>query len=118
MFSYKQVQLANGKELRNSLQNIYGIGWHKSGLVSAKIGFCYPYLIDELNLYLFFLLSCVLDDLTWLQVRINREISQRIDSFVQMNCYKGIRHGANMPCRGQRTRTNASTRKRWRLKLI
>jgi small subunit ribosomal protein S13 len=116
MFTYKQIQLSTSKELLNSLRNIYGVGWHKAIVVLTKTGFGYPYQTESLNFYSFYLLSSVLDDCTWLQIRINREIQQKIDILMQINCYKGIRHYAKMPCRGQRTRTNARTRRRWRLK--
>jgi ribosomal protein S13 len=64
MFAYKQVQLGNRNELRNSLQNIYGIGWHKSILIAARIGLAYPFLMEHMNIYSFFFLSSVLDGLT------------------------------------------------------
>ncbi|MCB1713052.1 MAG: 30S ribosomal protein S13 [Candidatus Riesia sp.] len=38
----------------------------------------------------------------------------KIFSFIDMNCYKGLRHVDGLPCHGQRTRTNARSRKRFK----
>jgi small subunit ribosomal protein S13 len=42
---------------------------------------------------------------------LRREIAQNIKRLVEINCYRGIRHRRGLPVRGQRTRTNARTRK-------
>lgn len=112
MFLYKQVNLPLNVELRNSLQKIYGIGQHKSFVAASKIGLSYPFFINNLNFYNFYLLSSVLNGLTWLEIRIKQLIKLRLFSLIDMECYKGIRHVDALPCRGQRTRTNARTRKR------
>jgi ribosomal protein S13 len=64
MILYKQIQLKDQRELRNSLRGIYGIGWHKSLVVCTKLGMAYPYFTNHLNIYNFFMLSCVLDGLS------------------------------------------------------
>jgi small subunit ribosomal protein S13 len=42
---------------------------------------------------------------------LRREVSQNIKRLMDMNCYRGLRHRKNLPVRGQRTHTNARTRK-------
>jgi len=42
---------------------------------------------------------------------LRREIRQNIQRLIEINCYRGIRHRRSLPVRGQRTRTNARTRK-------
>lgn len=49
---------------------------------------------------------------------LRKEISMNIKRLVDIGCYRGIRHSLNLPVRGQRTRTNARTRKGPRRKLI
>lgn len=44
-------------------------------------------------------------------MRIKRVINTNVTNLIEINCYKGIRHRDRLPCRGQRTRTNASTMK-------
>ena len=42
---------------------------------------------------------------------LRRDITQNIKRLIEINCYRGIRHRRGLPCRGQRTKTNARTRK-------
>jgi small subunit ribosomal protein S13 len=58
----------------------------------------------------------ILDIYLWLDARLRRNTNMNIARFIEIGCYKGFRHKDNLPCRGQRTRTNAATRKK--LKLI
>src|ERR1700753_1847043 len=115
IFVYKQYTLNINKELRSSLQLIYGIGLYKSNLISVKMGLSFPFLFKNLNSYNLQLLSCILDYYTWLEIRIKHYIFQNIKKLVELNSYKGLRHKDSLPTRGQRTRTNASTKKRIKL---
>jgi small subunit ribosomal protein S13 len=117
MFVYKQVELNINKEIRTSLHSIYGIGWHKSILICSKIGLAYPFFFKYLNTYNKILLSFILNFFTWLEVRIKRIIYQNIKQYYNILCYRGIRHKDNLPVRGQRTRSNAKSRKRFKVKL-
>jgi len=64
MFVYKQYTLDANKETRLSLQTIYGMGWHKSILICAKMGLSFPFLFRNLNNYNLQLLSFILDFFT------------------------------------------------------
>ena len=112
MFLYKQRYLKEKVELRNALMAIYGIGFYKSVLICTKIGLGYPYSIDNLNYYNYLVLVSLLDELTWLEVRIKRVLSEKIKILFNIQCYKGFRHRDLLPCRVQRTRTNAKSCKR------
>ena len=116
MFVYKQYNLDSKKEARLSLQSIYGIGWYKSILIVSKMGLSFPFSFRNLNNYNLQILSFILDFYTWLEVRIKHYIFQNIKKLFEINCYKGLRHKDSLPVRGQRTRTNACTKKR--IKLI
>jgi len=61
MFLYKQYNLNLDKEIRASLQSIYGVGWYKSIIITSKIGLSYPFLFKNLNSYNKQLLSFILD---------------------------------------------------------
>jgi len=117
MLAYKQVNFNIEKEIRSNLKSIYGIGWFKSTYIAARLGFFYPLYNRSLNFYNFLLLSFVLDFFTWLEVRIKRVIHQNIKKAYDINSYKGLRHKDGLPVRGQRTRTNASTKKRYKIIL-
>jgi len=112
MFIYKQVTLNINREVRLSLQKIFGIGWYKSSIISIRMGLSFPFLFKNLNNYNLQLLSYILDYYTWLEIRIKHYIFQNIKKLFEINSYKGLRHKDSLPVRGQRTRTNASTKKK------
>ena len=111
MFIYKNYELKIDKEIRSTLQQIYGIGWYKSILICSKMGLSYPFLFKSLNSYNKQLLSFILDFYTWLEVRIKRVMYQNIKRYFDISSYLGIRHKDRLPVRGQRTRSNARTKK-------
>lgn len=81
------------------------------------MGLSFPFLFRNLNNYNLQLLSYILDCYTWLEVRIKYYIFQNMKKLVEINAYKGLRHKDSLPARGQRTRTNAKTKKRLKLKF-
>ena len=116
-FLYRQQSLITHREIRSSLQGIYGIGWYKSIYISARLGLAYPFKFSNSNYYNMQLLSYVLDFFTLLEVRIKRFIYQNIKKSFDIGSYKGIRHKDSLPVRGQRSRTNAKTKKRIKIKM-
>jgi len=104
-------------EIRAALQLIYGIGWYKSLIICSKIGLSYPFLFKYLNMYNKSLLIFILDFYTWLEVRIKRLVYQNIKKYYDIMSYRGIRHKDSLPVRGQRTRSNARTKKRYKILL-
>jgi len=64
MFLYKQCFLKEQVEIRDSLKVIYGVGKYKSALTCNRLGFSYPFSVDNLNNYNFLLVSCFLDEIT------------------------------------------------------
>lgn len=117
MFIYKQYNLSMQSDARLSLHVIYGIGWLKSIFICSRLGLSYPFSLNNINLYNYFLLVYVLGFFTWLEVRIKRIIFQNIKNLYKIESYKGQRHKDSLPVRGQRTRTNASTKKRYKIIL-
>ncbi len=113
-FIYKKFTFPFQKEARCSLQVIKGIGWYKSMWISTKIGLGYPFAFNKINKFRYLLLQQILDNCTWLEVRLKRFVQSRIKELMLMKAYKGIRHKDYLPVRGQRTRTNAGTQKRKR----
>ena len=84
--------------------------------VSNKIGLAYPFFISNLNYYYFTILLSVLKDFVLNEVRVKRSINFFINKKIELETYHGIRHKMSLPVRGQRTRTNAKTRKKMRYK--
>lgn len=116
MFLFRDFIIRDFKEIRISLNNVYGISWYKSALVSTKIGLSNPYFNNLNDYYINFILY-LLKGLVLSDVRIKRIISNNIYNIVILNSYRGSRHRLYLPARGQRTRTNAGVIKNIRREL-
>jgi small subunit ribosomal protein S13 len=105
------VDIPGDKPTVVSLTYLYGVGpaiarelCHKAGIdprVRAK-----DLREDELGR-----LAAILDKDYVVEGALRRQVAQDIQRLKDINCYRGIRHRKNLPVRGQRTRTNARTRK-------
>lgn len=111
MFAYKQVILQLTLEIRAALKHIYGIGKYKAFCICARLGLSFPFIMKNLNNYYFMMLAFILDFYSWLEARIKRFYSQNIKKLIEISIYRGLRHKDSLPTRGQRTRTNAKTKK-------
>lgn len=115
MFLFRDTTLSEKKEIRSSLQQIYGIGLAKANLISIKIGLQYPYFASNLNLYNINLILYLLKGLVLSDTRIKRAIENNITRLITTASYRGSRHTLTLPVRGQRTRTNAGTQRSKRI---
>ena len=104
------INIPDNKHARISLTYIFGIGRTTAEKIcdaagvdpSAKIG-----ELDEANL------DAIRNEVSKLSVEgdLRRETSMNIKRLMDLGCYRGIRHRRHLPVHGQRTRTNARTRK-------
>lgn len=104
------VDLPREKRVDIALTYIYGIGKHNSGDILKKANVPLKKVKDLTN-----------EEIKSIEVVIKREyvvegdlrktVNVNIRKLMEINCYRGIRHKRNLPVRGQRTRTNARTRK-------
>ncbi len=104
------VDLPREKRVEIGLTYIYGVGRSRSIEVLTKAGVNKDTRIkdlteDELNS-----IRESLDGYT-LEGDLRREIAFNIKRLNEISCYRGIRHRRGLPCRGQKTKTNARTRK-------
>ena len=97
MFLFREFVLDINKELRASLQKIFGVGWYKSFLVSSKIGLSFPYYLMNINGYNFSILFFLLKGLVVSEVRIKRQIESNINLKIELNSYEGVRHKLYLP---------------------
>ena len=105
------VALPRDKRVEIGLTYIYGIGLTTSKKILAETGVDPDVRIKDLTE----------DDLTKLRDYIqenikvegdlHREVSQNVKRLMEIGCYRGLRHRRGLPVRGQRTHTNARTRK-------
>jgi len=116
MFLFRDTTLSEKKEIRSSLQQIYGVGLSKANFIAAKIGLKYPYFANNLNLYHVNLILYLLKGLVLSDTRIKRAIENNITRLITISSYRGARHRLTLPVRGQRTRTNAGTQRSKRIR--
>ena len=104
------VDLPNHKRIDVALQSIYGVGRHVSKQIveaarldpNMKAGDLDPNQVNEIRKAL---------DVYTVEGDLRREIALNIKRLVDLGCYRGIRHRRGLPVRGQRSKTNARTRK-------
>lgn len=106
----QNVPLEPNKHIRIALRSIYGIGKTRSQKICVKAGVLGHVKVKELEEEIVRRLQdAVAEYMT--EGDLRREVAMRIKRLRDIGCYRGRRHRANLPLRGQRTRTNARTRK-------
>ena len=105
------VDIPNQKRIEYALTYIYGIG-HKSALdILAKTGINPDTRAKDLTDDEVAKLRDEIENSYTVEGDLRREVALNIKRMVEVNCYRGIRHRKGLPVRGQRTKTNARTRK-------
>ena len=92
------------------LTAIYGIGRPRARKICEACGIDYSKKIKDLTDQDLEKIREALAQFT-LEGDLRREVTMSIKRLMDMGCYRGFRHRRGLPCRGQRTRTNARTRK-------
>ena len=107
------VDLPNNKRIDVALQYVYGIGLKTAKDILVKLnGAIKPESrVKELTENQVGLLNSLLSKEYKVEGELRREVQQNIHRYVEIGCYRGVRHRRNLPARGQRTRTNARTRR-------
>ena len=105
------VDLPRTKRIEIGLTYIYGIGWKRSNDILGTAGVSGDVRIKDLSEEDVRKISSVIEDVGGVEGDLRREISMNIKRLMEIGCYRGLRHRRNLPARGQRTRTNARTRK-------
>jgi small subunit ribosomal protein S13 len=105
------VDLPRDKRVEIGLTYIYGVGRSRSNEILAQAGVDPDTRVNELTESDVSALRAVIDRNYVVEGDLRREIQMNIKRLKEIGCYRGIRHRRNLPVRGQRTRTNARTRK-------
>ena len=104
------VPLPEEKRIDIALTRIYGIGKKRGIEILEKAGVSLSKRTKELTGEEVRRLQSIVDEYK-VEGRLRREVQENIKRLKAIKCYRGIRHLKNLPVRGQRTRTNARTRK-------
>ncbi len=105
------VDLPRGKRIEVGLTYIYGIGLTTSKKVLEETGINPDTRTDDLTEEDLVKLRDYIQNNIMVEGDLRREVSQNIKRLMEIGCYRGLRHRKGLPVRGQRTHTNARTRK-------
>jgi small subunit ribosomal protein S13 len=105
------VDLPRNKRIEIALTYIYGLGRHAANHVLHEAGIKPDKRTDELDENDVRKLRDAIDKNYRVEGDLRRDVQLSIKRLVDLGCYRGSRHKRNLPVRGQRTHTNARTRK-------
>ncbi len=105
------VAIPDDKQIRISLRYIHGIGPKKADEICRKVDLEPTRKAKELTEEELARIAGVLDNEYVIEGALRRQVQQNIARLRDISSYRGLRHRRGLPVRGQRTRTNARTRK-------
>ena len=105
------VDLPREKRVEIGLTYIYGIGRASSNRILAEAGVNPDTRVKDLTDDEVKKLASIIADTQTVEGDLRREIAMNIKRLQEIGCYRGIRHRKSLPVRGQKTKTNARTRK-------
>jgi small subunit ribosomal protein S13 len=105
------VDLPKNKRAEIGLTYIYGIGRSTSRKILQEAGIDFGTKTDQLGEDQITAIRKIIDDNYKVEGELRTEISMNIKRLMELGCYRGLRHRKSLPVRGQRTSTNARTRK-------
>ena len=105
------VDLPNEKRIEAGLTYIYGIGWTTSRKILEKTGINPDTRVKDLTEEEAGKIRKVIESDYMVEGDLRRDVNMNIKRLMEIGCYRGIRHRRGRPVRGQKTKTNARTRK-------
>lgn len=104
------INIPVNKHVVIALQSIYGVGSTRARLICANAGVAPETKVKDLVEAQVEVLRAEVAKFV-VEGDLRREVSMNIKRLMDLGCYRGLRHRRGLPLRGQRTRTNARTRK-------
>ena len=105
------VNIPTSKRVVIALTYIHGIGNTKAQEICAKVGIPTERRVNELTDDEVIQIRETIDNDYQVEGDLRREVAMNIKRLMDLGCYRGLRHRRGLPVRGQRTSTNARTRK-------
>ncbi|MBL7222347.1 MAG: 30S ribosomal protein S13 [Candidatus Brocadiae bacterium] len=105
------IDIPNNKRIVIALTYIHGIGSTSSEKILQQAGIDQSVRSRDLNEDELSRLASIIEKNFMVEGELRRLVAQNIGRLRDIGCYRGLRHRRGLPCRGQRTRTNARTRK-------
>jgi len=105
------IDLPRDKRIEIGLTYIYGIGRSSSNKILEQAQVSPDTRVRDLSDEEVRRISTVIDETMMVEGDLRREVAMNIKRLQEISCYRGIRHRKGLPVRGQKTKTNARTRK-------
>jgi small subunit ribosomal protein S13 len=105
------VDLPRTKRVEIGLTYIFGIGRTRSNLILKEAGVGRDVRVKDLSEDEVRKITRVIEDQGGVEGDLRKDVSMNIKRLMDIGCYRGLRHRRGLPVRGQRTKTNARTRK-------
>jgi small subunit ribosomal protein S13 len=112
------IDLPRQKRVEVALTYIYGIGPSRSGHILDKAGIDSSVRVKDLSEEEVSRIARILDAEGGVEGDLRKEVAMNVKRLMEIGSYRGMRHRRNLPVRGQRTHTNARTRKGPRKAMI
>ncbi len=105
------IDLPRNKRIEIALTYIYGVGRSTSQDILSKAGVDFNTRSDDLTEEEVAKIRKVIDSECKVEGDLRRDVTMNIKRLMDLGCYRGLRHRRGLPVRGQKTKTNARTRK-------
>ena len=105
------TDLPNKKRMEYALTYIYGIGLHSSRKILKTTGVDFDKRAHELSEDEVALIRQEIESTYMVEGDLRKKVTMDIKALMDLGSYRGLRHRRGLPCRGQKTKTNARTRK-------
>ena len=105
------IDLPRQKRVEIGLQSVFGIGPTRAKILMEKMGLDSAARVSDLTDEQAATLTNLIQNDYKVEGDLRREVTGNVKRLMEINCYRGIRHKRGLPVRGQRTHTNARTRK-------
>jgi small subunit ribosomal protein S13 len=112
------IDLPRGKRVEIALTYIYGIGQARSNTILGKAGIDPSMRVKDLSEEEASRIARIIDTEGRVEGDLRKEVAMNVKRLMEIGSYRGMRHRRNLPVRGQRTHTNARTRKGPRRAMI
>lgn len=111
MARFEGVDIPDGKRAEVSLTYLYGIGSSRARSLLYRAGIDFGKRMGELEDGEIAALRNLLEEERAVEGDLRKEVAMNIRRLMEIGCYRGLRHRRGLPVRGQRTHTNARSRK-------
>jgi len=118
MYKFRDTSLQFNRRARNSVSDVYGVGFERASYVCDLLGLGVSLYINSLNRYFYELMANILKYNYFLDDRLKNFLMQRLSFFIENRRRAGVRIERGLPNRGQRTHTNRKTALRLKPNLI